>query len=226
MRIVIWNCFRGTPATRMEELSHLTPDITVLTEARDPVAETDRIAFWSRPEQLGTAVVTQGPYTVERLPMPEGGSPCAVPCRIMSPHGGFNLLAVWTFREPTYSEALAQAIDAHEPFIRSAPTIIAGDFNSNAIWDEESRAVNHTINDARLRAMGLQSAYHAFTKEELGSETAPTLYFQWKQERPFHIDYCYLPTEWPIKHVMIPGFDQFTSSDHRPLIVDVPLPLP
>jgi hypothetical protein len=73
------------------------------------------------------------------------------------------------------------------------------------------------------REFGLGSAYHAAQQVEPGSEE-PTLYWQWKQEQPFHVDDCLLPTAW-VPHfvtVTVGAFDEWSGKrDHRPLVVDV-----
>lgn len=221
LRLVIWNCFRGTPEQRCAELAALRPDVAVLLESAAPAVESDNLAFHRQPNGLGTAVRTFGDYRVERARRPANASPSAVPLRIRGPIA-FNLLAVWTFREPTYAHALSRVIDAYTPFIRSDDTVVAGDFNGNAIWDKDHKTINYTINAGRLeQECGLKSAYHAFTNEAPGKESQGTLYFQWNQERPYHIDYCFVPLTWKVDSAEVAGFDDFRSSDHRPLTVDV-----
>lgn len=68
------------------------------------------------------------------------------------------------------------------------------------------------------------SAYHAFHDEAHGAETRPTYYFQWKEQRPYHIDYCFLPKTWAgaIRRVEIGAYEpRRPHSDHRPLLVEV-----
>ena len=224
VRIVVWNCFRGDPMKRVDELAALNPDIVVLPEARAPEAESDRLVWWGRPGELGTAVVTLADYRVERATLVPEASRSAVPLLVHGPYS-FNLLAVWAFEEPTYAHGLSRIIDAYEPFIRSGPTVVAGDFNGNAIWNKDNKKVNYSINARRLEQdCGLKSAYHTFTGEAPGAEKQATLYFQWKQERPFHIDYCFVPRTWEVTAVEVAGFDRFTSSDHRPLAVSLTAP--
>jgi hypothetical protein len=35
-----------------------------------------------------------------------------------------------------------------------------------------------------------------FHREAHGQKKQPTYYFQWKEQRPFHIDYWFMPRDW------------------------------
>jgi endonuclease/exonuclease/phosphatase family metal-dependent hydrolase len=68
------------------------------------------------------------------------------------------------------------------------------------------------------------SAYHAFYREDHGRETRPTYYFQWKLQRPYHIDYCFIPATWAkhVRRVEIGEYEEWKKhSDHRPLLIEV-----
>ena len=68
------------------------------------------------------------------------------------------------------------------------------------------------------------SAYHEWNAEAHGREKTPTYYFLWKEDRPYHIDYCFVPRNWlpRVRHVEIGSFDAWKShSDHRPLLVEI-----
>ena len=76
--------------------------------------------------------------------------------------------------------------------------------------------------------LGLVSAYHHFHNLGHGNELHPMLYFQWKQTRRHHIDYCFVPKRWA-RHItsVAVGSDEdwVGASDHRPLTVDLALPI-
>ena len=77
---------------------------------------------------------------------------------------------------------------------------------------------------ARLEAAGLVSAYHAFTGAIPGQEPVPTHYFRTHRDKPFHIDYCYIPTAWMarLENVSIAPFEDFAPlSDHRPITITI-----
>jgi endonuclease/exonuclease/phosphatase family metal-dependent hydrolase len=72
--------------------------------------------------------------------------------------------------------------------------------------------------------MGLVSAYHSRYAEEQGRETRPTFFLYRHEQRPYHIDYCFLPTAWlgRVRDVTVGGHGAWASkSDHMPLTVDV-----
>ena len=75
-----------------------------------------------------------------------------------------HLLAVWTKPEPAYVEALHTALLHYHDFLSVSPSIVAGDFNSNAIWDRPNAALSHSRLVKKFENdFGLVSAYHART---------------------------------------------------------------
>jgi endonuclease/exonuclease/phosphatase family metal-dependent hydrolase len=75
-----------------------------------------------------------------------------------------------------------------------------------------------------LSEFGLVSSYHFFHREAHGQEKQPTYYFQWNQQRPYHIDYCFMPKEWLLRtqRVEVGSYVEWKHrSDHRPLLVEI-----
>ncbi len=69
-----------------------------------------------------------------------------------------------------------------------------GDLNTNLFWDSHHpKGENHTALIELMQELGLVSAYHQFFGEAQGAETRPTCYLLWKRERPYHLDYCFVP---------------------------------
>lgn len=140
------------------------------------------------------------------------------------------MLAVWSKanRPHPYVEGIVRGIEIYRDMIEGFPAVVMGEFNSNAIWDASHPADrSHTALVARLEGLGLVSSYHHFHAELHGRENRPTYYFQWKQERPFHIDYCFVPATWAakLKRVEVGGFDGWNRySDHRPLLSEFGIP--
>jgi endonuclease/exonuclease/phosphatase family metal-dependent hydrolase len=125
---------------------------------------------------------------------------------------------VWTWAAPTYKQALINGLDVHGAI--AGLQVFAGDFNGNVDFDKPRSRLKWSDCFDRLSSRGLVSAYHR--DAPFGKEADPTHYFRWKQERPFHIDYCFVPREWPIESVSVGSYaDWATLSDHRPVTVDV-----
>ena len=139
----------------------------------------------------------------------------------------FHLLAVWAFshRAPRGTSGYAyEAIEHYEDFLRSAPAIVAGDFNNSSIWDRPGAANNMEALRDRLADFELHSAYHSHSKEAFGREASPTHYFR-RSSNTFHIDYCFVPTSWEIASVRLESSKRWLGlSDHAPLIVDLQVP--
>lgn len=141
----------------------------------------------------------------------------------------FNLMAVWACPAGSHRESyvgqIYRCITKHDKRISCLPLVIAGDFNSNAIWDKERPGRNHTEVVRLFKAWGSLSAYHAHFKEVHGAETRPTYYFQHNQNKPYHLDYVFAPKAWRVQSVEVGSFQEWGRlSDHVPVIVDLKLP--
>lgn len=224
MRIVSWNCFRGECRERAAQLDSLRPDVVFLQECGEPAAPQDDTCRWfgNVPIQ-GVGVVTSSGWRVEAAPRSPEVPDSVYPVQLL---GGevIHALGVWTQQRPTHVRAAANALDAYRYFMTGDhPVIMVGDFNSHWRWDSSS-SVNHSHFVGRLRdEFGLVSAYHAFYGVEPGEEQ-PTLYWQWRQHQPYHVDYCFIPESWlpGLRSVSVGTWEDWEGlSDHRPLVVDV-----
>ena len=85
---------------------------------------------------------------------------------------------------------------------------------------------NHSAVVSLLEKRRLASAYHHFFSEPQGAETQPTYYFWHHKNRPYHIDYIFLPRAWAsqITAVQLGSHSAYSHlSDHVPLSVDLSL---
>lgn len=229
MRITTWNCNMGMHR-KLDALLALRPDIAVLPECASPEVRAARPIYdaatshaWNgRLLTKGMAVLTFGAFRLRTLP-PRASSLHALPVRIEGPVQ-VPLLAVWT-QQPDYIEGAHQALDTNRRLFAKGPGIVAGDLNSNAIFDA-NRVLNHSRFVQRMRALGMYSAYHAHHGEKHGAETLPTFFLYRHRDRPFHFDYVFLPTRWrrAVRSVELGAPDDWLAwSDHLPLTVTLSL---
>lgn len=118
------------------------------------------------------------------------------------------------------------ALDTSRDVLQAGPAVVLGDFNSSAVFDRTQRPeYSHAALVRRLRGeFGLVSAYHTHYRVEHGSEAHPTYFHQWKENAPFHLDYCFVPETWAprIRSVEVGTWAAWEGrSDHRPLLVNL-----
>ena len=220
MRLTTWNCFRGkAPEHCLELLEPLRADLITLQECRRPDGE-DTPVIWRGTEPAnGTAVVsTLAAVQLESISIPSLHPP-VVPVVVHAPQP-FVFVGVWT--HPPYNEVAWDVMSACVAAADGLPVVGAGDFNSSPGVSGQERDSLQFLERMR-NELGLVSAYHHFFGEKPGSETRATLYYQWKESKPFHIDYCFIPEGWVdrLAGVEVGTFAAWHQSDHRPLTVDL-----
>jgi exodeoxyribonuclease III len=223
MRIVAWNCCRGPIAKKVSALEALQPDVAVLCEAVEPSEESDQLLWFpSNASRLGIQVRSFGRSKLKRL-KPADLPNCVVPVRVSGPVD-FNLLAVWTWPAPSYTKAFLNGLSAYARLLRRGPTVVAGDFNGNPAFDKPTQRIKWWTNSfSQMHDAGLISAYHAFNGVEFGRELHATHHFLRKPQRPFHIDFCFIPRSWAQRGLeahIATGPQWSALSDHFPLVVD------
>jgi len=230
MKIISWNC-NGAFRKKYHLLSNFNADIFVIQECENPALAGGEYQNWSKNylwtgqnKNRGIGVFSFLPTKIQPLDWNHDNLKLFLPCKITSE---LNLLAVWTQQanSPTfpYIGQFWKYLQIHKMGL-SENTIICGDFNSNAIWDKWDRWWNHSDVVRELEELKYISAYHAITSEEQGKETNPTFYMYRKKERPYHIDYVFIPknllhekTEFEIGQP-----DKWLGySDHMPVIFEL-----
>lgn len=226
MRIATWNCARGPWPKKREVIDTIGADLAVITEA--PKAAASDGLHWTGNglARNGTTVIPSSAFHVEPLPTRQGAI-CVNPFRVSGLHE-FTLLTVWTWPAApykNYKEPLLAGLKAYHDL--PGPFVIAGDFNGNACFDRPGTRLKWSACLAAVEALGVVSAYHVHTGEQYGRETQPTQYQIRRESMRFHLDYVFVPREWQpaIRSVRVPTFAEFSVSDHRPVIVDLDLPL-
>ena len=252
MRIVTWNCCHGRFEDMARRLDPFGADVTIVQECWRPAAgRTDCVWMGDDPKH-GIAISVGRGWRISPVEALPDVPRYALPARIARVSNDFStdgagdlaadgsadglgseaedafVLGVWTLddRPHRYVKAAIRAVEMYADEIRARPTIIAGDFNSNAIWNrkrDDSR--DHKYLVRMLAELGLVSAYHAFRGEEHGGETTPTFHMYKRESEPFHLDYCFVPAGWTVANVAVGAYaDWARDSDHRPLVVDVHAP--
>jgi hypothetical protein len=202
------------------------PDIAVVQECAAPPTQSDQCLWFGDNLRQGVLVQSFGSFTVHTLPPVPDVPKYIIPLQVRGPID-FLLFAVWSKANVQYRyvEAVVRAVDLYRHLFTTSLTVLIGDLNSNAIWDDNHPPeLNHSALVELLGELGLSSAYHHFFGEAHGEETRPTYYFQWKEQKPYHIDYCFVPSIWApyIRCVEIGSYAEWQSySDHRPLLVEV-----
>lgn len=241
LRLVVWNC-AGALHRKFDRLLALAPDVAVVPECATPdilrrkggALPFDDCDWEGSNPNKGLGVFTFGPWRLRRHASWRREHHVFLPLELRSGARPVNLLATWAFNHRVPPEiapvprTTAEIIAHHADFLQGdALPLVAGDFNSNAIWDRPAkRAFADT--DAALAALGLSSLYHAVRGERFGEETLPTHWWQRRAIQPYHIDYVYAPTAWARQATLPatasqvwvgPVTEWLAWSDHAPLVI-------
>lgn len=238
MRLVAWNCNMALHA-KVDGLLALRPDIAVVSECAEPARLRQRCrSSWIEGEPVwigrnphkGLAVFTFNGYAARLSKQYHPALRYVAPVHVSGPRS-CNLLAVWApgvgLRKRQLGPTL-RAMTRYREFLGARAAIVAGDLNSNTIWDKPGWRRNHSTKVRFLEEkFGLVSAWHAVRGERHGEESVPTLYWRdrTKDGPTYHIDYVFLPAPWIARaRVEIGTFETWCGpglSDHAPVIVDL-----
>ena len=233
MKIITWNC-NGGFRKKFEGISAYQADIYIIQECENPT-ETKHNEYKSWAENhlwigdsknKGIGIFAKPEIKLKKLQWTNRYKDHTVkyflPCKV---NEEINLLAVWTHRNNSpnfgYIGQLWKYIQVNKDKLND--TLIAGDFNSNAIWDEWDRWWNHSDVVAELKELGIESIYHKLTGEQQGKESKPTLYFQRKLTKPYHIDYIFGTSKFikKTRNFEIGHADKWIKfSDHMPIFYE------
>jgi exodeoxyribonuclease III len=240
LRIVVWNCAGGLHR-KYERLLALEPSLAIVPECAEPDVlrrKAPGFAFddaeWTGEQpNKGLGVFAFGGLSMRRHHTWEKRFHIVLPVEVRG-SATLNLLAIWAFHRRVPAtvapspETLLTAVQHYDGFLRAHPSVVAGDFNANVIWDGGNRQASFAELDAALGAAGLASAYHTRTGEALGKESAPTLFWQKNVAQGYHIDYAYVPraATHRLENAVVGSADEWLAwSDHAPLVVDLDVPV-
>ncbi|KAA2219290.1 endonuclease/exonuclease/phosphatase family protein [Maribacter flavus] len=233
MKIISWNC-NGAFRKKFDIISSLDADIYVIQECEDPSRTRDRRYIdWSNnhlwigdSKNKGLGIFAKSDIKLEQLVWSNNFRDHSVkyflPCLV---DNKFQLLGVWTHRNNSpnfgYMGQFWKYLETNFKYFENP--IIAGDFNSNAIWDQWDRWWNHSDVVQILKQKQIESIYHIISGEEQGCETTPTFWLQKNAAKPYHIDYVFLSKEFqkPKSFKIGERSNWIEFSDHVPLILEL-----
>ncbi len=232
MKIIAWNC-NGALRKKYESLLDYNAYIHIIQECENPALSKDKKYMdWASnylwigdTKNKGVGVFVKHGIKLSKLDWSNAYKDHTVkhflPCRI---NDTFNLLAVWTHQNSSpnfgYIGQFWKYLQINKENFKNI--IIAGDFNSNVIWDEWDRWWNHSDVIRELGEINIESLYHKVKKEKQGKESQATFYHQRNLKKPYHIDYCFASKEHSnkIESYDIEPFEKRKHvSDHSPIIM-------
>ncbi|APR07661.1 hypothetical protein FAM21834_01543 [Lentilactobacillus parabuchneri] len=220
MRVVFWNC-NGGFRNKYQYITKFDADLYIIAEVegidklnneqfkRDVQSE-QYLAFPG--DKKGLLVFTCRNEPIEPLHWDNYRMRYFMPFKFMNK----TFLGIWS--KDNYIEDIYLYTGFH--LEKLADTILIGDLNSNVIWDSHHGYRTHSDFNELMASIKHISAYHDQSGEKFGKETQPTFFMYRKINRPYHIDYAYVPkgTQFEISF----GSSHFLEySDHLPMVLDL-----
>jgi len=230
MRLVAWNCRSGPFESKINRLLRLRPTLAVISECPRPPENIAYANLWFGSSDAKGLGVFGTPGLSFELACPfRQKSRHVAPVLVSGLGPPLLLLAVWARGSGSdrYVRGVVDALEAYESLIASYPTVVMGDLNSNTFCDRGNPGSrNHSALVRRLADRRIVSVYHEVNAERQGEERQPTFYLYNHIDKPYHIDYCFIPDRWlsSVKSMKVGTHRQWRRwSDHRPIMVDIDL---
>ena len=233
MKVIAWNCNMAFRKKAGYILKY-KPDILIVPECEHPdklvfsrnTPKPSDVLWFGKNQHKGLAVFSYGSYRFSLIDEYREAFQMIIPIAVTGGAVDFNLFAVWANNpddpDGQYVTQVWKAIHHYDSLFTDKTTILAGDFNSNTIWDKKRRPSNHSNVVKFLEKKDIFSTYHLYHKQEQGKEKHPTLYMYRHKDKPYHIDYCFASADLAakIQSVEIGSHRRWTKySDHVPVIV-------
>ena len=199
MKIISWNC---NMAYRNKEkiLLKFNPDtdIVVVPECEKFGEQTSKRLWFGDNPKKGLGIFSYSDdYQFELSALYDANFKYIVLIKIEGTIS-FNLLAVWTKNDErdknkAYTGQAWAFINKYKDDIFTRPTIIIGDFNCDKKLEDKTpwEGVGMTKIWDYLLKRNIDSVYHKHFNLGYGQEKDSTFFHIKKQDRPFHIDWCF-----------------------------------
>ena len=209
------------------------PDILIVPECEHPdklkfsddTPKPTAVLWFGTNKNKGLGIFSYSNFRLRKIRTHNPNLKMIIPIAVTGGNYDFTLYAVWANNpddpDGQYVEQVWKAIQHYDKHLKNKKTMLAGDFNSNTIWDRKYRAGNHSNVVKRLEEKGIFSCYHLYHNQIQGKEQHPTLYLYRHQDKPYHLDYCFASADLTdrIQSVEIGDYDFWIKySDHVPVI--------
>jgi endonuclease/exonuclease/phosphatase family metal-dependent hydrolase len=235
VNIVTWNC-NGAFRKKYQMIASLHPDICVIQECENPNHVQDReFSDWARNclwvgqnKHKGLGIFAVDSISLEQLNWQTRDVEFFLPCRVQSK---FTIVGVWACKGSgksySYIGQVWQFLNKNLDHVSKGDVLLAGDFNSNAIWDKKRREGNHSDVVNMLDQAGISSLYHSSNMVPHGTEDEATFFLYRNPEKPYHIDYIFGSNGFRDNLASIQIGDLGTwlqKSDHLPMVAEFSIP--
>ena len=209
------------------------PDILVVQECelKDKILASENFPkhedfiWFGENKNKGIGIISFNGIRIKRSPYHNEDFKFILPVDILN-FGSLKLFVIWAMpskegNKASYIGQVWKSLNHYD--LSEGNAILIGDWNSNAIWDKERRVGNHTQSIDLLSKFRIFSLYHTLRNEAPGNETEPTLFLLKKQDKPYHLDYCFASESLICNatEIKIGKYsDWIKQSDHMPLIID------
>lgn len=212
---------------KIDRVLEMKPDLLILQECSrtDIAAVNAKFSYWvGHNPNKGLGVLGFGDHTFGIDESFREDLTWFIPIRVTDL--SIHVLALWasrTTKKDGYVREAHKAMIHYETFLRSTPSVVLGDFNSNTIWDHLHPGQSHSDLVRRFESFGLESLYHSSHNELQGKETISTFFMYRKPDHGYHIDYVFVSQSLlPKAKLEIPKSDEWLKlSDHIPITITI-----
>ena len=236
-KVLIWNCNKAF-RKKCGLFTQDKYDILVISECENPevvkfpddLFEKYSYKWIGKNKNSGLCVFVRKDWKLQSLEeFHEESVSFVLPVKIIAFSESITLFAVWACPgdhklEHRYIGQVWLYLKNHIDRFPENGVLLAGDFNSNKIWDNEHRDGNHTDVVKQLHSKGIDSIYHTVNNESQGSETSKTLFMYRKKDKGYHIDYCFASQDIFQNNVAFEigkYEDWIKHSDHMPITMKI-----